>query len=373
MGSSIAQVAATAGHEVLMSDVTEADARCGADRIAASLRRAVERGRTEAREAEAIVSRIRIAPDRSALAEAGLVIEAAPEDEGVKREVLEELDRLCPPSTVFASNTSSLSIGRLAEVLREPGRLVGMHFFNPAPVMKLVEIVRSPKSTDRAVRQAVALALRWKKTAVEVKDTPGFVVNRVARPYYLEAFRMVEEEDLEIEAIDEALEAEGFPMGPGRLADLIGIDVNYAVSRSLYEGFARHPRFEPPPLQERLISEGHLGRKSGRGFYDYEREASGSGAGRPGGRAPVERAAIVLRVVSSIVNEAFLAVEEGICDETGVDTAMKLGTNYPRGPFDWAKAIGPDRIVSELRRLRAVRPRRYEPAPSLCRAAGGGR
>lgn len=277
MGRGIAQVAAAAGHPVLLHDAVGGVASAAKDRIAEELRRLVEKGRMAAEKREAVLRRLLPCASLAELAPAGLVLEAIAEDLSIKRELLAALEAVCAPEAILASNTSSLSITALGAALERPGRCVGMHFFNPAPVMSLVEVV-SGLATDPAVADTVeATAAAWGKSPVRVRSTPGFVVNRVARPFYAEALRLVEEGAATPATIDAVLrESGGFRMGPFELMDLVGHDVNAAVTRSVYDAFFQDPRFRPSFLQLELVAAGHLGRKAGRGIYDYA-----PGAARP--------------------------------------------------------------------------------------------
>jgi 3-hydroxybutyryl-CoA dehydrogenase len=364
MGAGIAQLAATAGADVVLVDVEPELAEAGRERIASALRKLAAKGKIAPGEAEAAIVRIRPTAQLGDVSGCGLVVEAVPERIDLKRSIFAELGRVCGPETILATNTSSLPVGEIAAAAASPERVAGMHFFNPAPVLPLVEVVRATTSSEAAVERLVATARAWGKTPVRVRDTPGFVVNRVARPFYLEAFRMVEEGIATIEVIDAALEGAGFPMGPGRLVDLIGVDVNWSVTCSIHERFGRPPRFEPHPLQRRMIEEGTLGRKTGRGFYRYE-EGSASCAAAPVEVAPELAEAIALRTIGCIVNEAAFALEEGVATAAEIDLAMKLGMNYPKGPLEWARDLGLERIVSVLRQLGAKRPERYPIARRL--------
>ena len=270
MGSGIAQVAAAAGHPVMLFDVAEAAVERAQEAIARGLARAVERGRIDQRERAATLARIRPTGSLADAADAALVVEAVAEDLDVKHGLFRELETIVAPDAVLASNTSSLSITALAANLAHPGRVVGMHFFNPPPLMALVEVV-SGLATDAAVADAVFdLAQRWGKSPVHARSTPGFIVNRVARPFYGEALRLLDEGAADIATIDALLrEAGGFRMGPFELIDLIGLDVNLAVSKSVHAAFHGDPRYTPSIIQQDYVDGGRLGRKSGRGFYDY--------------------------------------------------------------------------------------------------------
>jgi 3-hydroxybutyryl-CoA dehydrogenase len=274
MGAGIAQVAAQAGHPVLLYDTAPGAAEKGRTRIAADLDRQVTRGKMQATEVAAILQRITIAAETDDMAPASLIVEAIVEDLDVKRRLFAALEEVVPSSAILATNTSSISITAIARNLRLPGRLVGMHFFNPAPVMRLVEVV-SGLSTDATVATAIeATATAWGKVAVHAKSTPGFIVNRVARPYYGEALRLAEEQVADPATLDAIMtEGAGFRMGPFELMDLIGNDINLAVSKSVFASYHHDPRFRPSILQEELVSAGHLGRKTGRGFHDYAADA----------------------------------------------------------------------------------------------------
>lgn len=272
MGAGIAQAALESGMYVRLYDVSPDLAQRGADRVRAGLQSRVDRGRMSSNDMDSALARLATGADTSFLEGCDFVIEAAPEDARLKREIFSALDGLLPDA-VLASNTSSLSITALAGATRRPERVVGMHFFNPVHAMKLVEVVRGDATSEATVDRTTALALRLGKTPVVAADTPGFIVNRVNRAFYGEALRLLGEQANSVETVDQAVRAVGgFPMGPFELMDLIGIDVNDAVSRSVYESFFQEPRFRPHPLQRRMVDAGRLGRKSGRGFYEYSEE-----------------------------------------------------------------------------------------------------
>ena len=270
MGAGIAQVAAAAGHRVRLFDAVAGAALAGRSRVAQGLEPLVAKGRLRREEADDLVSRIEIAERIEALADASLVIEAIVEDLEVKRALLAQLETIVAPDAILASNTSSLSITSIARFAKAPERVAGLHFFNPAPVMKLVEIVSGIVTAPAIAERLFATARAWGKVAVHVKSTPGFIVNRVARPYYAEALRLYEEQVASPATIDALLtEGGGFRMGPFELMDLIGHDVNYAVTLSVFNAYYQDPRFRPSIAQLELVNAGRLGRKSGAGFYQY--------------------------------------------------------------------------------------------------------
>jgi 3-hydroxybutyryl-CoA dehydrogenase len=360
MGVGIAQSAALAGLSTVMLDVQEDALARGRETMEGDLERRVERGRLSEDERREALDLVSTTTSLEACADAPLVVEAVIEDLEVKRRVFADLEAVVGRETVLATNTSSLSVAGIAAATERPERVVGMHFFNPVPAMRLVEIVGGPSTDASAARRAEEVAERLGKTPIRVSDTPGFIVNRVARPFYLEALRLVEE-GVEPGRIDAAIRGAGFRMGPLELADLIGHDVNLAVSESLFERYYYQPRFRPSHLQRSMVEAGLLGRKSGRGFYDYGAEKQ-----EEVGEVPEH---VALRVICCIVNEAYLALSEGVASAEDIDKAMKLGANYPRGPFEWAEEIGVQSILRMLDSLRDAYGEAYIAAPSL-RAAG---
>lgn len=385
MGAGIAQLAAQAGHEVHLADAREGVAAAAIDGIGARLRRLELKGKITTAEADATIARLHVggtngAPDVTAgsdvtgLPRMGLVIEAVVEDLGVKRKIFAALARSQAPDTVLASNTSSLDITAIAEGLPHPERVIGLHFFNPPPLMRLVEVVRGDDSARAVLDDAAALMRAWGKTPVECTSSPGFIVNRVARPFYGEAQRMVANGTINPASLDFALrEHAGFRMGPMELTDLIGQDVNLAVGTSVWEQTGRDPRYEPTAYQQQLVADGRLGRKSGHGIFRYDEH------GHPLDAEPdtalVERLVggdvttdPVARTLAMIVNEAVDLVHRGVASAHDVDTAMQLGTNYPLGPFQWLDDLGADRIRLTLQALdRSVPGGRYRPSPGLYR------
>jgi 3-hydroxybutyryl-CoA dehydrogenase len=386
MGAGIAQVAAQAGFPVVMYDIEPRFVERGQQAIAGSVDRGVARGRLTAPDRDALLQRLDGTTELDRLATCQLVIEAVPEDLRLKLDVFQRLSAACPPETLLVSNTSSLSVTEIGRGSGRPERVLGMHFFNPPPAMRLVEVVRSELAEDGAVERTLEVARAMGKTPVVCLDTPGFIVNRVARPYYLESLRAFGDGLAPVPTIDAALRSAGFPMGPFELMDLIGLDTNFAVTSSVYEQRFGEGRFRPHLVQQRLVRAGHQGRKTGSGFYDYAADpprvavapigASGAEAPGPWDRwhkiAPGGDAWIVARVLSAIINEAYFALGEGVATAEDIDTAMRLGTNYPSGPFAWGDKIGLDLVLDTLLRLEDwYRDGRFAPAPRLrARAAG---
>jgi 3-hydroxybutyryl-CoA dehydrogenase len=376
MGAGIAQVAAVHGHRVVLADAMPASlvrARQGHEK---ALAREVEKGRLSRDAADAVLGRLDyvdgVGPAQLArFADCSVVIEAIIEQLEAKRSLLQGLETVVSPTTILASNTSSLSIAALAGACRDKARVVGVHFFNPAPVMPLVEIIPAISTSADVADRARALASSWKKVTVLASDTPGFLVNRVARPFYGEALRLHEEGAADMATIDWAMKTVGgFRMGPFELMDFIGHDVNFAVTRSVFDGMFYDPRYRPSIQQQRLVDAGFLGRKSGRGFYEY-----GEGGVAP---APLQDHAlgqgIVDRVLAMLVNEAVEAVHLQLASVHDVELAMTTGVNYPKGLLAWGDELDPATVLGRLQALHdETGDDRYRPSVRLRRvvAAGG--
>lgn len=372
MGSGIAQVAATAGHRVSLVDTVDGAAAAAIDRLGGNLERLVAKGRLTADEADAVRDRLTPAGSVDGLPPCGLVIEAVPEDLGLKRKVFADLGATQPATTILATNTSSIDVAAIAEAVIHPERVIGLHFFNPPPVMALVEVVHGANTSGKVLDAAVELMQTWGKTPVRCASTPGFIVNRVARPFYGEAQRMVEAEVADAATIDWILrEKGGFPMGPLELTDFIGQDVNLAVGTSVWEQTGHDERYAPTEFQRRLVAAGRLGRKSGEGVYTYAADGALVG-GDPdldlaerlvGGPVATDPLA---RTVAMLVNEAVDLVARGDASAEDVDLAMVQGVRYPRGPIEWGREIGFEVVAGQIAGLdRAFPGGRYRPSPAL--------
>jgi 3-hydroxybutyryl-CoA dehydrogenase len=394
MGAGIAQVALEGGWRVALHD-----AQPGAtDRARTRIREGLARGAAKSGlDADTLDDWVdgrlgQLSMPESVAAAAGdahLVIEAIVEELEAKRRLFGELSGVAGDDTILATNTSALSVTDIAEAVTRPERVVGLHFFNPAPVLPLVEVVAGRRTAAWAAERAAGIVEGWDKTPIRVADAPGFIVNRVNRPFTLEPLRLLRSGVGTIESIDRAMTAAGFPMGPFALMDLIGIDVNLAAARGLFEASGRPPRFRPSPIQEQLVAAGRLGRKTGEGFYRYvdgkpvglaqrfaaqpaprvERDADGE----PMSPATLGPETIAERVTLAIVNEAFRALGDGVAAEEDIDRAMRLGANHPFGPFEWVARTGTHEAVVMLDALSDEDADTFRPAlPLLRRARSGG-
>lgn len=363
MGSGIAQVAAQNGHETILVDLSQDTLTKAESNLDKILSRLIEKGRLDEDEKGNIQGRISYSTDLSDFKGCGLIVEAIVEKLSVKHSVFSEMEGIVDENCILASNTSSLSIASIGSALKKPERVLGIHFFNPAPLMPLVEIIPAVQTSENTLSTAKTLIDQWGKTTVICKDTPGFIVNRVARPFYGEALRIYEEGIADFATIDWAMtEIGGFKMGPFTLMDYIGNDVNYAVTESVFAAFYYDPRFKPSFTQRRHSEAGYLGRKSGRGYYDYA-----EGAVRPEPKKDkVLGQQIFDRILAMLINEAYDAVFMQVASPDDVDKAMTKGVNYPKGLLAWAKEIGEAEILKRMENLfETYGEDRYRPNPLL--------
>ena len=372
MGSGIAQVAAAAGHPVLLADAVAGAAAKTRTRITEGLAGQVTKGKMTREAADALLGRMtfeakELGSDVSAFADCGLVIEAIVEDAAAKEALFARLDQVLGSASILATNTSSLSVTVLGGRRKNPGHFLGLHFFNPPQVMPLVEVVPWSGTEPRVVEGMRQLMKAWGKLPVTASDTPGFIVNRVARPFYGEAIRIAEEGIADYATIDAAMRDLGkFRMGPFELMDFIGNDVNFAVTKSVFEAMFFDPRYRPSLTQQRLVAAGHLGKKSGRGYYDYGKDATKPEPATD----PVLKLLVFERILAMLINEAVDAVQMRVASAEDIDLAMTKGVNYPRGLIGWCEEIGAERVLGWMTRLYVEYGEdRYRPSPLLRRMA----
>ena len=363
MGSGIAQVAATAGCEVKIYDTNQDALSKSKEALETTLSKLVEKEKIDANEKFRITHNISYVHALGDLSHSDLVIEAIVENAEIKRKLFSELENYVSPETILASNTSSLSIASIAASCEKPERVIGIHFFNPATLMQLVEIIPAVQTSEAVLKTIVETVTSWKKVVAVVKDTPGFIVNRVARPFYSESLRMYEEGVADFATIDWSLKTiGGFRMGPFELMDFIGNDVNYTVTESVFTAFYFDPKFKPSLTQKRLVEAGFFGRKSGRGYYDYSTEMP----------KPTEDLALAQnifdRVIVMLINEAADALFLNIALAKDIDNAMTKGVNYPKGLLAWADELEIQWCVEKLDALyNEYHEDRYRCSPILRR------
>jgi 3-hydroxybutyryl-CoA dehydrogenase len=370
MGQGIAQIASQNNHKVYLYDAYPDQLGKAKHALRKILQRQVEKERMSQEEVDAIMDRIHFEEDLTNFGECSLVIEAVVEDLDIKQDVFQRLEGIVSHDCILATNTSSLSIASISSALKKPNRFLGIHFFNPAPIMPLVEIVPGIATSEEITQAARQRIDNWDKTTVLAKDTPGFIVNRVARPFYSEAIRQYEEGVADIPTIDWAMkEIGGFRMGPFELMDFIGHDVNYKVTETVFKEFFYDPRFKPSFTQKRLVEAGWLGKKSGKGFYKY-----GDDADNPEPTKDEDLGQkIVDRIVAMLINEAADAVFMNVATVEDVDLAMTKGVNYPKGLLKWADEIGLQEVLDRITRLQTeYREDRYRPNPLLKRKVRNG-
>ena len=364
MGAGIAQIAATKGHEVCLYDSFDGAVETAENKLKKILDRLVEKERISSKENEAVLEKINFSNSLKNIKGSELVVEAIIEDLGIKQKVFTEIENLVDDNCIIASNTSSLSIASIASSCKKAERVVGIHFFNPAPLMPLVEIIPAVQTSEETLNKAKSIIDSWEKLTVIAKDTPGFIVNRIARPFYGEAIRVYEEGVADFSTIDWVMrEIGGFRMGPFELMDYIGNDINYSVTETVFAAFYFDQRYKPSFTQKRMKEAGYMGRKSGRGYYDYSSE------NKPKPNQDRELGKKILwRILSMLINEAADALFLKISTREDIDLAMTKGVNYPKGLLAWADEIGIDNVLKQLEDLQAEYGEdRYRPSPLLKR------
>ena len=348
MGSGIAQVFAQSGHAVVLYDTNKEALDRSKQNLAKTFEKLVAKEKYTAEKSQEIQNNIEYADSLSAFASIDLMIEAIIENLDIKKSVFKQVEEIVSDECILASNTSSLSIASIASACSKPERVIGIHFFNPAPLMALVEIIPAVQTREGLAEEVIELIQSVGKLPVITKDTPGFIVNRVARPFYSESIRLLEEGVADAETIDFAMTSVGgFRMGPFELMDFIGHDVNYRVTESVFESFFYDPRFKPSFSQKRLFEAGYYGRKSGRGFYNYAEGVEKKAPSQD--QALLEK--IYKRVLVMLINEAADALFLNIANREDLDTAMTKGVNYPKGLLKWADEYGLENVQNDLDEL----------------------
>ena len=363
MGVGIAQVAATAGCKVVLFDANAPQIDKALSGLEKTLQKLAEKGKISQEKASEIRNNIVKGEVLQDLKDSDLVIEAIIENKEIKTKVFTELENYVSESCILSSNTSSISITSLGAELKKPERFIGIHFFNPAPLMPLVEVIPSLLTENTLAEKIYNLMKEWGKIPVIAKDIPGFIVNRIARPYYGEGLRIVEENIATPEQVDEAMKTLGnFKMGPFELMDLIGVDVNFAVTTTVYKDYFYDPKYKPSLLQQRMSEAKLHGRKTGRGFYDYS-----EGAEKPvAQKDDALYQQIFLRIISMLINEAVEAKRLGVANDEDIELAMQKGVNYPKGLLSWGKEIGYAKISETLQNLyEEYQEERYRQSPLL--------
>jgi len=363
MGIGIAQVAATNGCKVWVYDANAKQVETATVGLEKTLTKLVDKQKISAEKMTEILANISIATELKDFKDCELIIEAIIENKEIKTKVFTELEKHVSESCVIGSNTSSISITSLGAELQIPERFIGIHFFNPAPLMPLVEIIPSLLTEKSLAEKMYNLMKDWGKTPVIAKDIPGFIVNRIARPYYGEGLRIVEENIATVEQVDDAMKTIGnFKMGPFELMDLIGVDVNFSVTKTVYNEYFYDPKYKPSLLQQRMSEAKLHGRKTGKGFYDYSEDAIKPVAQKD----ETLYQQIFLRIISMLINEAVEAKRLGVANDEDLELAMQKGVNYPRGLLAWGKEIGFSKISETLQNLyEEYQEERYRQSPLL--------
>tara|TARA_B000000565_G_scaffold121770_1_gene91648 strand:+ start:3587 stop:4741 length:1155 start_codon:yes stop_codon:yes gene_type:complete len=366
MGMGIAQIAATKGHKVCLYDNYDGAIENANKRIKKILNRLVEKKRITDLEKKEIINRIHFSTKLDEIQKSNIVIEAIIENIKIKKDIFSKIEEIVDKDCILASNTSSLSIASIASACEHAERVIGIHFFNPAPLMPLVEIIPAIQTSENTLIEAKKIIDGWEKVSVITKDTPGFIVNRVARPFYGEAIRIYEEGIADFATIDWSMkEIGGFKMGPFELMDYIGNDINYIVTETVFRSFYFDPRYKPSFTQKRMMEAGYLGRKTGRGFYDYN---NNNKPNEKNNRKLGKK--ILWRILCMLINEASDALFLNIASKEDIDLAMTKGVNYPKGLLAWADEIGIDNVLKQLEELyNEYCEDRYRPSPLLRKMA----
>ena len=371
MGIGIAQVAATAHCEVFLYDANFSQTEKSLKNLKSTLDKLAEKGKISTEKSLEIFNQIKPCEEIKELKDCDLVIEAIIENKEIKQKVFAELETYVSEKCVLGSNTSSISITSLQAELKNSERFIGIHFFNPAPLMPLVEVIPGLLTENNLAQEIVDLMKSWGKSPIIVKDVPGFIVNRIARPFYGEALRIVEENLATPEQVDDAMKSLGnFKMGPFELMDLIGIDVNFSVTKTVYQDYFFDPKYKPSLLQQRMAEAKLLGRKTEKGFYDYSEQSQESRAKnqylKTENQQLITDNQIFMRIISMLINEAVEAKRLGIANDEDIETAMQKGVNYPKGLLIWGKEIGFSKISEVLQNLyEEYQEERYRQSPLL--------
>ena len=363
MGIGIAQVAATSGCKVFLYDANPAQTEKSLQNLQQTLNKLAAKQKISAERSAKIYDSIKPCSNISDFKDCNLVIEAIIENKEIKSKVFQNVEEIVSENCVIASNTSSISITSLSSELKNPERFIGIHFFNPAPLMPLVEVIPGLLTENNLAQEIVDLMKSWGKSPIIAKDVPGFIVNRIARPFYGEALRIVEENLATPEQVDDAMKSLGnFKMGPFELMDLIGIDVNFSVTKTVYQDYFFDPKYKPSLLQQRMSEAKLLGRKTRKGFYDYSEGSEKPVPQKDEGMYEM----IFMRIISMLINEAVEAKRLGIANDEDIETAMQKGVNYPKGLLNWGKEIGFSKISEVLKNLyEEYQEERYRQSPLL--------
>jgi len=363
MGSGIAQVAATCGWQVNIIDSFPKALENSKSKLKSILNRLVEKGKLNEEQSKSILTRIHWTTNMDEIFNSHMVIEAIVENLEIKQNLFLQMESIVSEDCILATNTSSLSVLKIASACKLKSRIMGIHFFNPVPLMKLVEVIPTEKTDCKLLLEVKTILKGWGKSVVTAKDTPGFIVNRVARPFYNEALKIYEEGIADFATIDWAMkEFGGFRMGPFELMDYIGNDINYSATKAVYDGTNHDSRYKPSSIQKELVDEGFLGRKSGRGYFDYSNNASEPEPNKD----DVIGNQIFIRILAMLINAAADALNNEIATRDDIDIAMTTGVNYPRGLLKWADEIGIEKVLKLLQVLQSnSNDNRYQPSPLL--------